>query len=352
MKAILRALATANPPMYVTQRQVFDFCSSHFSMEPRERELYRRILLDGHIHGRYVGLDAHQEALETDPDRLNARFLKFATRIASDAARQALEQAQCKPEDIGGLVVNTCTGYLCPGISSYVSQELGLPPPVKVLDLMGMGCGAAIPNMECAAGMLAMGATKSILSIAVEICSATMVMGPEPDLVVSNCIFGDGASAAVLDLSPNGDAPKLLRLLDFEAGILPAYREQLRYRTEQGRLRNVLSKRVPVLGAAAIMQVVLRLLARNRLSTQEIDWWVVHAGGAAVLQQVGKKLELGDDALRFSYDVFRDYGNMSSPTVMFVLKRIIEEGKPNRGDKGLLLSFGAGFSAFGALVEF
>jgi predicted naringenin-chalcone synthase len=229
---------------------------------------------------------------------------------------------------------------------------LGLPPSVKVLDLMGMGCGAAIPNMECAAGMLALGATKSILSISVEICSATLFMGPEPDLVVSNCIFGDGAAAALLNLSPNGDAPKLLRLLDFESGMLPEYRELLRYRTEQGRLRNVLSKRVPVLGATAIMQVVHRLLARNRLSPQEINWWAVHAGGVAVLQQVGKKLELSDEALRFSYDVFRDYGNMSSPTVMFVLKKIIEEGKPDRGDKGLLLSFGAGFTAFGALVEF
>jgi alkylresorcinol/alkylpyrone synthase len=338
--------------MYVTQRQVFDFCDSHFDLEPEERELYRRILLDGHIHGRYVSLDAHEEALETDPDRLNARFLKFGTRIASDAARQAMKQAQCKPEEIGGLVVNTCTGYLCPGLSSYVSQELGLPSAVKVLDVMGMGCGAALPNMECAVGMLAMGAKKYILSISVEICSATLFMGPEPDLVVSNCIFGDGASAALLNLSSNGTAPKLLRLLDFESGIQPNYREQLRYRSEQGRLRNVLSKRVPVLGSAAILQVVLRLLARNSLSSQDINWWAVHAGGISVLQQVGKKLELNRESLRFSYEVFRDFGNMSSPTVMFVLKRILEEGKPREGDKGLILSFGAGFTAFGALVGF
>ena len=144
----------------------------------------------------------------------------------------------------------------------------------------------------------------------------------------------------------------MLQLVDFESGIFPAHREHLRYRTEQGRLRNVLSSRVPILGANAITQVAHRLLARNGLSPDQIAWWAVHAGGTSVLKQVGKKLNLTDDALRFSYDIFHAYGNMSSPTVMFVLRKILDEGGPKPGDKGLLLSFGAGFSAFGALVVF
>ena len=357
MRILIQALATATPPLYVTQREAFAFFDAQLAMAPEERELFRRILLDGPVRGRYIGMDHPEEALETDPDRLVARFGKFGRLMAAVAARAAMTQAGCAPADIGGVVVNTCTGYLCPGLSSYVAEDLGLDPGVKVMDLMGMGCGAALPNLECAAGIVARGAAKPILSIAVEVCSATIFLGAEPDLIVSNCIFGDGASAALVngdghdgDARPAGDG--LVQILDFESGIFPAHREQLRYRTEQGRLRNVLSPRVPVLGAMTIMHVVERLLTRNGLSPDRIAWWAVHAGGTAVLKQVGKKLGLNDEALRFSHEVFREYGNMSSPTVMFVLKKIIDQGRPKPGEPGLLLSFGAGFAAFGALVVF
>ncbi|MGD8960359.1 MAG: 3-oxoacyl-[acyl-carrier-protein] synthase III C-terminal domain-containing protein [Desulfobacteraceae bacterium] len=356
MRILIQALATATPPLYVTQREAFAFFDAHLAMAPEERELFRRILLDGPVRGRYIGMDRPEEALEADPDRLIARFGKFGRSMAAVAARAAMAQAGCAPADIGGVVVNTCTGYLCPGLSSYVAEDLGLEPGVKVMDLMGMGCGAALPNLECAAGFVARGAAKPILSIAVEVCSATIFLGAEPDLIVSNCIFGDGASAALVGGGHDGGARPadrgLLQILDFESGIFPAHREQLRYRSQQGRLRNVLSPRVPVLGAMTITHVVERLLARNGLSPKQVAWWAVHAGGTAVLKQVGKKLGLDDEALRFSHEVFREYGNMSSPTVMFVLKKIIDQGRPQPGEPGLLLSFGAGFAAFGALVAF
>jgi predicted naringenin-chalcone synthase len=140
--------------------------------------------------------------------------------------------------------------------------------------------------------------------------------------------------------------------LDFESSVLPEHREELRYRNEQGRLRNVLTKRVPILGARAIGQVARRLLKRHGLSTEQIDWWAVHPGGTAVLERVGKELDLPEESLQFSHEILHEYGNMSSPSVLFVLQRLLERGRPSRGQKGLLLSFGAGFSAFAALVEF
>ena len=122
------------------------------------------------------------------------------------------------------------------------------------MDLMGMGCGAAIPNLECASSMLARGAAGPILSIAVEICSATFFMGQSPELVISNSIFGDGAAAAVLDINRNGSKDGLLRIIDFETGIFPDHREELRYRNEDGRLRNSLTLKVPAIGAETILQ--------------------------------------------------------------------------------------------------
>jgi alkylresorcinol/alkylpyrone synthase len=217
---------------------------------------------------------------------------------------------------------------------------------------MGMGCGAAIPNLEAAAGMLARSGEGPVLSVAVEICTATIFPSHEPELVVSNSIFGDGAAAAVLDLSREGRPGGLAQMVDFATGLFPQYREDLRYRTEGGRLRNHLTKRVPVIGARTVTEVASRLLARHGLSRNDIAWWAVHPGGTVVLTQVAKELELAPEALRFSYHVFENYGNLSSPSVLFVLREILDSGRPRPGQKGMLLAFGAGFSAFAALLEF
>ena len=351
MKRMIRALGIANPPLYVTQQQAFEFYTTHFKLEREEEALYRRLLLDGTIQGRYVGLDRVEDACETDPDRLNERFLKYARLIATAAAKRALEEAQLTPDMIGGLVVNTCTGYRCPGLTSYLAEDLKLGHNTRTIDIVGMGCGGALPNLE-AASLMAVALQRPVLSIAVEICTGTLFMGPDPALVVSNSIFGDGAAAAIVQ-DGGVEAPGCrLRLLDSESGIYPQYRNQLHYRQEGGRLRNVLSVKVPHIGAKTGGEVLDRLLARHKLEKSAIQWWAVHAGGTAVLDQVGRGLGLTEADLRFSMAVFRRYGNMSSPTVLFALKEILDQGHPKRGDRGILLSFGAGFTAFAALVEF
>lgn len=352
MKIILKGLGTATPPLYITQEEAYEYLSTNFILKRAEQGLYRRILLDGKIKGRYLGMDTKGDVLETDPDRHLERFLKFGRTTAVAAARRALAEAGVKTHEIAGLVVNTCTGYLCPGLSSYVAADLGLRTSTSFQDLMGMGCGAAIPNLEAAAGMLARNGEGPVLSIAVEVCTATIFPSHEPDLVVSNSIFSDGAAAAVLDRETHNRPGGLARMVDFATGIFPKYREDLRYRTEGGRLRNQLSKRVPVIGAHTATDVATRLLARHGLSRNDVAWWAVHPGGTVVLAQVAKKLELADEALRFSYNVFENYGNMSSPSVLFVLRKILDSKQPQPGQKGMLLAFGAGFSAFAALMEF
>jgi predicted naringenin-chalcone synthase len=169
--------------------------------------------------------------------------------------------------------------------------------------------------------------------------------------VISNSIFGDGAAAAVVD-RPAGSGPVRLRLVDFASGLFPRHREDLRYHTVGGRLRNRVSRRVPLIGAQTVAEVARRLLERHGLGAGDIRWWAVHAGGSSVLGEVGSRLGLRDGELRYSREILHEYGNMSSPTVLFALERILRDGRPAAGDRGLLLSFGAGFSAFAALVEF
>lgn len=353
MSATLISLATANPPLRVTQREAHEFISTRFELDDAARDLYRRLLLDGPILGRCLGMDSTRDALESDPDRLHARFLRFARQTAAAAASEALNRAGIRAADIGALLVNTCTGYACPGLSSYLAEDLRLPRAIRTLDIAGMGCGAALPNLEAAAGFLALDGRRPALCISVEICSATLFPGNDPALVVSNAIFGDGAAAAVLGSNAASRSPRApLRLIAFRSVLDPKQRQHLRYVQEGGRLRNHLSVKVPVIGARLAAQALDAVLEAGGLQRADIRWWAVHAGGTAVLDRVGRGLGLPPDALRYSRDVFREFGNMSSPTVLFVLDRILREGRPAAGEYGILLAFGAGFSAYAALVRF
>lgn len=345
----ITSVATANPARYVTQDFVLKFLQKNFPLSPAQDSLYDKILSGTAIRGRYFAVDYDEQICLQNPDEQNARFLKFARQLGSDAARKAIHKASLTPADIKGLVVNTCTGYLCPGLSSYIMEDLGLDSSTEVFDIMGMGCGAAIPNLRCASS-LAKNGCDNVLTVAVEICSATLFMGDDPELVVSNCIFGDGAAAAILSGSHSGPTPKI-KLLDFESQVMPKHRDQLRYRLQDGRLRNVLSIRVPVIAANAVADVTARLLARNNLQKENIDHWVIHPGGTAILKQVQQKLQLPAKKLAASHKVLLKYGNMSSPSVLFVLNELLKSPVAKPGEKILLSAFGAGFSAFAAIAE-
>jgi len=228
MTTAIRSMATANPRRYITGPESYEFFLNHFDLTDAERKLYRRLLLAGPIRGRYLGVDDDEQICEMSADQQSTRFQKHALALAARSASDALVVANLPPADVGGLVVNTCTGYLCPGLSSYLAQALALDPSVKTMDLMGMGCGAAIPNIWSGAGLLALsdgnGGGKPIVCVSVEVCSATIFMGTDPGLIVSNCLFGDGAAAVVLDqASKHGGG--LARLVDFESGMFPEHRE-------------------------------------------------------------------------------------------------------------------------------
>ena len=346
----LRGLATANPPLYVRQDEAFRVFDLLFSLNGEERELYERVLSNTAIRGRHIAVDSPEDIVHQDPDQLAARFLKFGRQLACDAAERALADAGCEAAEIDAIIVNTCTGYLCPGLSTYVAEQLAVRSSTRLLDIMGMGCGGALPNIEAAAGHLAVHPGHRVLSVSVEVCSATIFMDPDPGLVVSNCLFADGAAAAVLELGPPGEGR--VCLLGFRSGVYPEHRSRLQYRTENHRLRNVLDVRVPAIAARHVHEVVQALLADHGLSQDDVSHWIVHPGGPSVLDRVHKAFGFSNGVLRPSYAVLEQFGNMSSPSVLFVLKEILESRPVASGQLGIMVSFGAGFSVFAALLRF
>jgi len=318
-------------------------------LSPGSQRLLKRIL--GRPHGieyRHLALTDLGLAFDLTPDALQDRFAKAAPLLATEAAQTALQAASHTAIDIDAVIISTCTGYLCPGLTSYVIESLGLRPDILALDLVGQGCGAALPNLRTSEALIHAGRARNVLSICVEICSAALYLDDDPGVLVSTCLFADGAGAAVLSSHKAATGPHV-EWVGNESLTEPEHRDRLRFVHRQGMLKNVLSPEVPDLAARYAKQVLDGLLARHTLAPSDIQGWILHGGGKNVLDALQTSMALTDSAVEPSRSVLRDYGNMSSAFVYFVMAYVLARD-PAPGF-WWLSSFGAGFSCHGALLS-
>jgi predicted naringenin-chalcone synthase len=349
-------IGTAAPPARYTKAQcweAFRRSAWYERLDQRAVLLVRAILQrDNGIEARRLALDSLTEVFQLDPDTLQRRFERTAPALATEAAQRALQAAQLNARDIDAVIASTCTGYLCPGLSGYLSERLGLRASASGYDLVGQGCAAALPNMRLGQALLASEQCRHVLSVCVEVSSAAIYLDNDPGVLVSACLFGDGAGAAVLSREPCAQPsgkPRTICWRDSETLLDPRTREALRFEQRQGMLRNVLTREVPALAADYASQVLETVLGRARLQAGQIRAWIVHAGGRDVLQAIEQRLQLQSADLRYSAATLREYGNLSSAFVYFVLQAALADAAP--GGWWWLTAFGAGFSCHGALLE-
>jgi len=353
LRMFIAGLGTAAPSQRYAQLDSWDALqnSPQFpQLNLRPRAILKKVLCgDNGIAARHLALDPITEVFETTPDALQARFTRHAPAFAAEAAQRALKDADCKPEEIDAVLISTCTGYLCPGLTSYVSERLGLRPDVFTLDLVGQGCGAALPNLRAAEAILTAGRAKKVLSVCVEICSAAFYLDDDPGVLISACLFGDGAGAAVLSNQPQ---PKKRRSVEWKFGasrLVTAERDTLRFSHKNGMLRNILLPQVPQVAGEIAAKLFSDSLAAAKIRREQISGWVLHTGGRDVILALRDTLKLSEADVRHSSAVLREFGNISSPTVYFVLQAALNDSVPD----GLwwMSAFGAGFSCHGAFLE-
>jgi predicted naringenin-chalcone synthase len=344
-------LGTAAPPQPYKQTECWEALQNSpqfLELTPRSRAILRKVLTGNNgIETRCLALESLHEVFETSPDVLHARFAKHAPLLATQAAERALADAQISPHEIDALLVSTCTGYLCPGLTSYVSERLGLRSDAMLLDLVGQGCGAALPNLRTGEALLSSGRCGRVLSVCVEVCSAAFYIDNDPGVLVSACLFGDGAGAAVLSNQPNSN--RRIKWNSSRTALSAKDRDLLRFEQKNGMLRNILSAEVPALAALYAGKLLDATLTEANVNRSEITNWIWHAGGRDVLIALREQLGLSEEAVRWSTGILRDYGNVSSPCIYFVLQSALREQA--RGGWWWLSSFGAGFSCHGALLE-
>jgi alkylresorcinol/alkylpyrone synthase len=335
----LQALATAVPPTQFSQSQCWDIVEKspvRARLQKRSRLILHSILRGDHgIATRHFAAPDIEKIFDRSSDELNAIFRAEGPALAARALTAALAQANLKASDLDALLICTCTGYLCPGLTSYVSEQLGLRTDAILQDLVGLGCGAAIPTLRAASHMLAAQPGATVACIAVEICSAVFFLDDDPGVIISACLFSDGAAATLWRATPG---PTGLRAFDFQTLHRPADRDKLRFEHRDGKLRNLLDRAVPQLAASAVTEL---WAARGPRPIARV---VAHPGGRDVLEALAPVV--APHSLDASARVLRDFGNMSSPSVLFALEETLRTATPTAADGDFwLVSFGAGFSA-------
>lgn len=348
----ITGLGTATPATRYTQAQCWDALQSSkqfAQLASRSRAILKKVLSNQNgIHSRHLALDPLTEAFETSPDALQARFTKHAPALATQAAQRALADAGKTAAEIDAIIIATCTGYLCPGLSSYVSERLAMRANAATIDLVGQGCGAALPNLRTAHALIESRQCKNVLSVCVEVCSAAFYLDDDPGVLISACLFGDGAAAAVLsDTTQKGR--RAVRWKTTGSILVPQDRDLLRFEHKNGMLRNILAPCVPELAGRHARTVFDQVTKKAEIEKADIKAWIVHAGGREVLSALQQSLNLTADDVSNSADILRDHGNLSSPFVLFVLQSAL--AKNATGGNWWMSSFGAGFSCHGAILD-
>lgn len=347
-----RGIGTATPEARYTKAECLDAFqqSGWFSkLDARSHFIARTVLQrDNGIEARRLAVDSLDEVFAIDPNTLARRFRTHAPALAIKAGQRALAQAGLAAPEIDAVVVSTCTGYLCPGLSGYVVEGLGLRPDVQAFDLVGQGCAAALPNFQLGRALIASHSCDHVLSICVEVSSAAMYLDNDAGVLISACLFGDGAGAAVLSRQPRpGGRP--VAWTDSTSLIDPGERKALMFEQRDGMLRNILTRAVPLLAADHAHRVLATVLDRAGLNLAEVGTWIFHAGGRDVLLAIEREFGLEHEDLRHSAAMLREYGNLSSAFVYFVLEAALAADAPSGW--WWLSSFGAGFSCHGALLR-
>jgi len=280
----------------------------------------------------------------------NAIYSREAGKLALGLGRKLLAAApEFSASDITHVVTASCTGFSNPGIDYLLCRELGLPGNAQRFHLGFMGCYAAFPALNMATQFCRANPDAVVLVMCLEICTLHLQLNGSEDAILANSLFADGAAAVLVSARPPhpGNAAYLIR--DFESALIPSGVEAMAWTIGDLGFDISLSSYVPRIIGAGIADVLRPLLSRNDLSRQDVRRWAVHPGGKAIIDKVAAGLELSADQVQPSREVLRDFGNMSSATVLFVLKETL--ALAGGGEQVCAIAFGPGLTVEMGLLQ-
>ncbi len=333
------------PEFEYTQSEIYErFLEPHLGSNRRARILFQR----AGIQRRFTVTPGEYHNTFRGTEERNLTFMEHSLPLGSATVQRALVAAHLCPEQIDQFSVISCTGYDLPFLDLKIAGQVGLRRDVRRTCILGMGCYAAFPGFNRARDVVMANPQARALMLSVELCSLHFQPSDDTENVIVSALFGDGAAAAVFGYDNESEGPMLVdSLTRCEYNTL----EHMAFHLTDHGMRMVLSAYVPEILGANIEEFVDELLGRNGLTRRDVRFWGLHPGGLKIMQHIERRLELDSDALKYSRAVLKQYGNMSSATILFVLDEITQNGKPKSGDYAVLLAFGPGLTMESCLLQ-
>jgi alkylresorcinol/alkylpyrone synthase len=350
MSARIAAVGSAVPQHYYDQETLLaafrrHWATRHHNLE-RLEELHRNVL----VGGRHLALEIEAYERLDGWGAANHAWIRVAQEVGERAVRDALTSAGLAVEEVDALFFVTVTGVATPSIDARLMNRLGLRPQVKRVPIFGLGCVAGAAGVARAADYVRAFPDEIAVLLSVELCSLTL---QREDLSVPNLIasglFGDGAAAAIV--VGNGRPAGGPRVLATRSVFYPDSERVMGWDISESGFRIVLSAEVPEVVRKYLRTDVDAFLAEHDLTRDDIAAWVSHPGGPRVLEAMQEALELNPSALESAWRSLREVGNLSSTSVLLVLKETMEDNAPAPGSYGLMLALGPGFCSEFVLLQ-
>lgn len=354
----IRGIGSALPCHTMSQAEALSLSTDLICRDQRQQRLaktmFRRARVDNRhtcvpheIAYRWVDSDLPPgESLgPTTLERMQL-YAAHAGPLAVDAAARALGDAGTSPTDISHLITVSCTGFAAPGVDIELMESLGLHRSVQRIHVGFMGCHGAINGLRVASGLAAENDGRMLLS-ATELCSLHYRFQWDDERVLGNALFADGSAAVVGDSGRPGDSPRC-QVKTTGSYIIPDSRDAITWVIGNHGFEMSLSSQVPDLIRAHLKSWLADWLASHDLTVPAVASWAVHPGGPRILDAIEDALDLPPQALETSRDVLRQFGNMSSPTVLFILQRLLAAGTSL---PCVALGFGPGLAIEAAIFQ-
>ncbi|HEX8562080.1 MAG TPA: type III polyketide synthase [Flavobacterium sp.] len=317
--------------------------------EERFIKKVKKIFEGAAVDTRYSIMEPMEVFTASSFEEKNNIYVREAIELGEQVLRKALLKAQWEPKELDFIITVSCTGIMIPSLDAYLVNRLKLRQDIVRLPVTEMGCAAGISGIIYARNFLKANPGKRAAVIAVESPTATFQLDDfSMANIVSAAIFGDGAACVLLSSDESDEGPTIL---DDQMYHFYENEHMMGFKLTNSGLQMVLDIEVPNTISAHFPHIIHPFLEKNNLKIENIDHLIFHPGGKKIIQTVEELFSGLGKNIEATKAVLRLYGNMSSATVLYVLERIMET-HPEKGEKGLMLSFGPGFSAQRILLEF
>ena len=359
------ATATALPEFVVTIDDVKAYLNKVFPLSESRTSMMLEVIQNAKVDRRYFIFPPDYTIEPRSLEQTSKEYQEHSVKLGRQVAADCLKNAGIDAKDVDLIITTSCTGIIIPSLDAYLINDLGFRHDVRRLPITELGCAAGAAALGRAWDFLKGVPEGNVLIVSVELPSLTFQRRDmSPANLISTILFGDGAAAALVSRgnsavsashegNGNGKGPTVNRprILGTRSHLFPNSIDAMGFDLKDGGLHIVLSKDVPQLIRDKIKGLVESFLASYGLEQSDMASFVLHPGGQKLLLFIEEELGLPRAMTQYSWDTLRDYGNLSSASVIYVLQEWMTKGKMSAGEYGLLTAFGPGFSAEMMLLQ-